>query len=59
MKTYSIVKTGGEYVVLAGEQRVLKVGSRTQARGNGVGKLGKSGGYDGLENMLIAETERA
>jgi hypothetical protein len=31
MKTYSIVKTGGEYVVLAGEQRVLKVASRRKA----------------------------
>ena len=31
MKTYSIVKSGGEYVVLAGEQRVLKVASRRKA----------------------------
>jgi hypothetical protein len=31
MKHYSIVKTGGEYVVLAGEQRVLKVASRRKA----------------------------
>ena len=31
MKNYSIVKTGSEYVVLAGEQRVLKVASRRRA----------------------------
>jgi hypothetical protein len=31
MKNYSIVKAGGEYVVLAGEQRVLKVASRRKA----------------------------
>jgi hypothetical protein len=31
MKNYSIVKTGSEYVVLAGEQRVLRVASRRRA----------------------------
>jgi hypothetical protein len=31
MNNYSIVKIGSEYVVLADEQRVLKVGSRRRA----------------------------
>jgi hypothetical protein len=31
IKNYSIVKTGSEYVVLAGEQRVLRVASRRSA----------------------------
>jgi hypothetical protein len=31
MNTYSIVKIGSEYVVLADEQRVLKIASRRRA----------------------------
>jgi hypothetical protein len=31
MKDYSIARIGSEYVVLAGEQRVLKVASRRKA----------------------------
>jgi hypothetical protein len=31
MNTYSIVKIGSEYVVLADDQRVLKIASRRQA----------------------------
>jgi hypothetical protein len=31
MNNYSIVKIGSEYVVLADEQRVLKIGSRRRA----------------------------